>query len=88
MLHVSVPFADGIVVAGRPFSNAVFLADDSEATAATTPTKQLRRVAMQICCCCYYFMRGIGGDECNGGEDLLFNAALIYYGCKCLLVLF
>ena len=23
-----------------------------------------------------------GGDECNGGDDLLFNAALIYYGCK------
>ena len=46
--HVSLPFAGGIFVAGRHFSDAVFLVDVSEATAAITSPKQLRRVVMQI----------------------------------------
>ena len=27
-----------------------------------------------------FFMRGSGGDECNGSDNMLLNAALMYYG--------
>ena len=48
MPHVFVPFADGIAVVSRPYSNAVFrlfAANVGEATAAITPTNLFRQVA-------------------------------------------
>ena len=55
---MSVPFAGGIAVTDRPYSNVVFVANISESTAATTTSySDLFLISL--------YHRGTEGDDCS-----------------------